>query len=336
MEQNQNYNMGYNYLNPINNPLFQINQYQNLNLNQNNQINQNLNMDMINQNNFFNQINLANPLMNQNFPNEINNNTPIDLFPYIKDTKKTFIFINCNNEKNIIMIPISLSKSDLYSIASAYKTLENSNIILSYKNRLIKNNESFIEEIPDGAEINIIEDRDIPNIAYYDSLIKKYGNNDLRNIYLYLQTGRKLIFPLPGNSTISELIKVINYKLDGDQRNLNLMVNGSTFTESTKELKDIMTSNILTIEVFEINKMPIYFGKNINATLIINEKGVQKEIKITFGNLESTKTLYERFETMIGKKIKKLYLNEKEINREDVKSLLSIGIKNDFTLKDEI
>ena len=38
----------------------------------------------------------------------------------------------------------------------------------------------------------------------------------------------------------------------------------------------------------------------------------------------------------MGKKIKKLYLNNKEINREDEKSLLSIGIKEDFDVIAEL
>ena len=37
---------------------------------------------------------------------------------------------------------------------------------------MIKKDESSIEEIPEGAEINIIGERPIPNTCYYDSLIE--------------------------------------------------------------------------------------------------------------------------------------------------------------------
>ena len=56
---------------------------------------------------------------------------------------------------------------------------------------MIKRDGSSIEEIPEGAEINIIEDRPILNTCYYDSLIKKYGNEDMRNIIFLESSGKK-------------------------------------------------------------------------------------------------------------------------------------------------
>ena len=56
---------------------------------------------------------------------------------------------------------------------------------------MIKEDESSIEEIPEGAEINIIEERLIPNTCYYDSLKKKYGNNDIKDITFEESSGEK-------------------------------------------------------------------------------------------------------------------------------------------------
>ena len=93
---------------------------------------------------------------------------------------------------------------------------------------MIKKDESFTEEIPDGAEINIIEDRDIPNIYYYESIMKKYGNSDIRNIIIEFpnQAKNKIILYFPGNATISELVKTINYKFDDDYNKSKILLMG--------------------------------------------------------------------------------------------------------------
>ena len=89
---------------------------------------------------------------------------------------------------------------------------------------MIKNNESSIEEI-DGAEINIIENIDIPNSYYYESLLKKYGDED--NLYLNILSSneKRIHLKFPGNATFSELAKLISYKLDTDYKNSYIMFN---------------------------------------------------------------------------------------------------------------
>ena len=49
---------------------------------------------------------------------------------------------------------------------------------------MIKEDETSIEEIPEGAEINIIEERYIPNACYYDSLKKNMGTMILEILLL--------------------------------------------------------------------------------------------------------------------------------------------------------
>ena len=131
----------------INNINFNMN-----NFNQMNQMNNNLDFNMNN----FNQMNQMNNNINFNMNNNNNDdNNIIDLFPYIKEQKKIIKFINSNYESNSIKIPISINKSDLYSIAYNYKSHPSLLFFLSYKNIMIKRDGSSIEEIPEGAEINI-------------------------------------------------------------------------------------------------------------------------------------------------------------------------------------
>ena len=175
----------------------------NLNFNMNNfnhmnQINNNLNCNMNNNN----------PILHNS--NNNNNVNIIDLFPYIKEEKKIIKFINSNYESNSIKIPISINKNDLYSIADKYKSHSSLKFILSYKNIMIREDESSIEEIPEGAEINIIEERPIPNTCYYDNLKKKYGNDDIRNISFSESNGIKRVLIFSGKTTLFDVKKAYN------------------------------------------------------------------------------------------------------------------------------
>ena len=167
MDSIQNFN---NYTNQNFNPLFCFNGNSYINQNNNN-FNQFNGMNQINNNINFNMNNNC----NNNFTNQITNNDDkiIDLFPYIKEEKKLIKFTNSDYISKSIKIPISITKNDLYSIANNYTSHPTLKFKLSYKNIMIKEDESSIEEIPEGAEINIIEERPIPNTCYYDKLKKK-------------------------------------------------------------------------------------------------------------------------------------------------------------------
>jgi len=190
------------------NPLFFMNANSYANQNNNNfnqinlmnQMNNNINFNMNN----FNQMNQMNNNININMNN---NDNIIDLFPYIKEQKKIIKIINSNYKSNSIKIPISINKSELYSIADNYTSHPSLKFILSYKNIMIKEDESSIEEIPEGAEINIIEERPIPNTCYYDSLKKKYGDNNIKNITFIFQSGMKRVLHFPGEATLSDVKK---------------------------------------------------------------------------------------------------------------------------------
>ena len=53
-----------------------------------------------------------------------------------------------------------------------------------------------------GAVINIIEERPIPNIWYYDSLKKKYGNDYIKNIYFRDNMGISKVLIFSGETKI--------------------------------------------------------------------------------------------------------------------------------------
>ena len=333
MDNTQNFN---NYPTQNFNPLFFMNQ--------NSYVNQN--------NNNFNQISLMNQMYNNiNFnmnnnnsmlPNSNINDDIIDLFPYIKEEKKIIKFINSNNNSNSIKIPISISKSDLYSIADNYKSHPTFKFILSYKNIMIKEDESSIEEIPEGAEINIIEERPIPNTCYYAKLKKKYGYGDIRNIYFKKSNGGQSTLHFPGEATLSD-VKISYYNKYGLNENISyLLYNGVKLEDKDeRRIKDLTNLDItISVYIFDYLSYRKEFGKLLegNVTVKIKEKKEIKNFKIQFGTLESTSKLYEKIDNRLcmEKKIQKLYLNNKEINRENGKSLKSLGIKENFNVVAEL
>jgi hypothetical protein len=326
-----------------------MNQNNNNNFNQinaMNQMNNNINFNMNN----FNQMNQMNNNSNFNMNNNCNNNSSIqitnyndkiiDLFPYIKEEKKIIKFINSHYISNSIKIPISISKSDLYSIADNYKSHPSLKFILSYKNIMIKEDESSIEEIPDGAEINIIEERPIPNTCYYDKLIKKYGNDDMRNIFFLEPSGTKNLLVLPGKVKLNEFKLAYNNKY-GLNENMSIFIyDGLAFKDNDeRRISDLTTSSDFNITAMlnQSNVKRKEFGKTLSGNVVVKEENIQNS-KIEIGTLESTSSLYYKISEILEtgldlkKKIKKLYLNNKEINWEDKQSLISLGIKEDFNV----
>ena len=209
---------------------------------------------------------------------------------------------------------------------------------------MIREDESSIEEIPEGAEINIIEERPIPNTCYYDKLIKKYGFDDIRNITFKNSNGYHNVFQFPGKATLSE-VKISYYNKYGLNGNLTLFYDAQKLEDNDeRRIKDITSSSSFFMSIYD--PMQIYnrkeFGKTIMGKLTAKIKEGEKEdiqdFNIEIGTLESTSKLYEKIDNVLCKEkiIKKLYLNNKEINREDKESLQSLGIKEGFNVVAEL
>ena len=278
MDSTQNFN---DYPNQNINPLlcFNSNSYLNQNykylnqINQMNQMNNNINFNMNN----FSQMNPMNNNLNYNMNNNNfmiynsnnNNDNIIDLFHYIKEEKKIIKFINSDYKSYSIKIPISINKSDLYSIADNYKSHPSLKFILSYKNIMIKEDESSIEEIPEGAEINIIEERYIPNTCYYDSLKKKYGNDDIRNITFKKSDGYQKVLQFPGKAILSD-VKISFYNKYGLNENMNLLYSAEKLKDNDERMiKDITSSSSFFMYIYDPMKIDNRkeFGKIIFGNL---------------------------------------------------------------------
>ena len=159
-----------------------------------------------------------------------------------------------------------------------YKSYPSLKFILSYKNILIKEDESSIEEIPEGSEINIIEERPIPNTCFYDSFINKYGNNDMRNIFFLDSFGNKKILNFPGEATLSDA-KISFYNKYGLNEEMSILLYNGLKLENNDE-KKIRTNTY--INVYDPNQ--IYkrkeFGKTLVGNVMIHNFEQKKLLKI--------------------------------------------------------
>ena len=70
------------------------------------------------------------------------------------------------------------------------------------------------------------------------------------------------------------------------------------------------------------------FGKEIKVTINYDEKN-RSNITAYIGLLNSNKDLMKHIEALLGAKIKKMYLNQKEVNLNEIRSLYSLGISTD-------
>ena len=312
--------------------------------NQNMLINPNM-INIMNNQNFINNQNLAinnqANIMNKddkemNLSNKFNEAE--DLFPYIEEPKKLIQFINSDNQKFNVLIPISLTKNDLYSVALKYKFLSFSNIILSYSNCMVKKDNSSIEEIPNNAIINIIEERNIP----YNKFKECKDLEKAINVLIKTNSFTKTVI-LSEDITISELLEGIYSLFGANNKCLQIFYGyGCVLKESNQKLKSICKSNILNLIVDKTGdiKGREKFWKTLRAKVLYKYLGKKEEkilkdyYDIETGTLESTLGLFKEIEHIF--KIKKLFYNGKEIKRNEEKSLLSLGIKEDFQLVAEV
>ena len=252
---------------------------------------------------------------------------------YIREEKKSIKFVNLDFKLFNVMIPKSISQGDLYSISLLYKTFHNSKILLVYQNNILKNDESSIDNIKNGDIITIIEDIPFPDDSYYNNLIEKNKNEEMINVLFKDQSDSHffLNFKFPKNITIKEMEKAVYLKLGYNSSNLLF------FTLSSYSLKGLYIRKVYELSPFLVHFKKIgevlgtgiqCFGKQIKIE-VYEEKNKQMPILSAYiGLLNSIKHLINYIENNLITKIKKMIINQKEININEIKSLSSLGITN--------
>ena len=252
---------------------------------------------------------------------------------YIREEKKSIKFVNLDFKLFNVKIPKSISQGDLYSIALLYKTFHNSKILLVYQNNILKNDESSIDNIKNGDIITIIEDIPFPDDSFYNNLIEKNKNEEMINVLFKDQNDIDFLLNLkfPKNITIKEMEKAVYLKLGYNSSNLLF------FTLSSYSLKGLYIRKVYELSPFLVHFKIVgevlgtaiqCFGKQIKIE-VYEQKNKQNTILYAYiGLLNSIKHLINYIESNLIIKIKKIIINQKEININEIKSLSSLGITN--------
>ena len=243
---------------------------------------------------------------------------------YIKEEKINIKFINRKKVLYNVQIPVSINKNDLYSIAEKYKSFNYTNFLLVHNNSILDRDESSIKLISNDDTIIIVEDRYYQDNSYYNSLIKNNNFEDMINIRLSGSINDSLYFPL--DITFSEMLKTIYFKFDRDNRDFFIDYYCEKVNDKIKEI--FGNKKVVYITVRDaggiLSGFRSKYGKEIN--LYFHNYNIQ------IGILNSNKQLIKIIDCLeydYTKKVRKLYIEGKELNIEEEKSLLSFGIKED-------
>ena len=339
-----NMNLNMNQINPNIIPNMNLNMNQinpnmipNMNLNMN-QINPNMIPNMNEANLNMGQFNLDAGQNDNDNSISLNQNSSDDeiedVLPYIDEPKMLLKFSNISTIKNgtyiKVKLPKSITKSDLYSIAKKYQVDYNSNILLTHNNYLLKEDDTSIEGIEEGSVINIIEDVDFPDGAYYKALMEKNKNYE-RMSFIFRIEGKINKIQFPKNIKVSEMVKAAFSKLLLNSKSSR--INYIDSSDINKKIKDKFNGNeSFSISFYDPLENHWRFGKIIYADVLdIRSNGNIQNI-VAIGTLNSINRLIYSIEITFYRKLKKIIIGNKEFYKNEIKdfSLKSLGINDSF------
>jgi hypothetical protein len=271
-----------------------------------------------------NNLDINNPLLKEG--NDID-----DPLPYINEKKKLIKFINHDSKIFNVKIPVSIDKKTLHDIASLYKTLEYSQILLVYMNCILHNDESPITSISDGDCIVIIEDIYYLDDTYFNSLNRRNYYEGGKNVPL--KSGYKVIanMIIPKDTKLSQLYKALILHFGCGYK---FLFHDKTIDEYDQR---IITRDGDSIYCYEYDFVQTYlhvFGKIINLKIDFKDnKGNSQYQTYIVGIYNSTKIFVLMIEQQRLIKVNKFYLGDKMINFDEDISFLSLGVKEDMNGK---
>ena len=257
-----------------------------------------------------------------------------DAYPYILENKKNIIFKRYDNSIKKVMIPNSLRKNELYSLANNYKLNKYADMVLYYNNMILSEDESSINDIMAGTEIFIFEELNGIDSNYYNEYLKKHSNDRLINILFMSNNTVQKTFRISLNTSIKEMIKIYLFEMNIPEKykdNYTFLFNATTINNDTTLLKNKITqdnSSIIVIEkkVFNAN---VNKGKTIKASIMHNNNSI---MTFNIGTLNQIKDLYSYLKSNIDNfgEIKTIEIEGKDYKNKKDNTFSSIGIRNDF------
>ena len=257
-----------------------------------------------------------------------------DAYPYILENKKNIIFKRYDNSIKKVMIPNSLRKNELYSLANNYKLNKYADIVLYYNNMTLNEDESSINDIEAGAEIFIYEELTGIVSNYYNEYLKEHSNEQLINILFFYNGKLQKNLTLSLNTRINEMIKIYLFEMNIPEKYKDnyifsfntLSLNNETTLLKNKGLKDSNSIYVVEKKVFNAN---VNKGKTIKASIMHNNNSI---MTFNIGTLNQIKDLYSYLKSNINDfgEIKSIEIEGKDYKSQQNNTFSSIGIRNDF------
>ena len=280
--------------------------------------------------NFNNEIQINN-LINVLFSPNIIYTDETDFFNYITQDKrrKKIKFIFNSAQRFLIDIPIFFTNKELYSIAGKYKKFNSTKIILIHNYKILKNNESSIDEISNGDIIWVIENILYPDNSYFMSLKNKYERNNIFNVNFEFTDGTTNVYSLNGEVTIQELIRAINEDKGYPLGECQFLYNANRLNPGDiRKINEIFPSRIVSIKCYLIQ---IIKGRD----LFLGKKILAKGNVGTFfiGTLDPIRNLFDDIGNSrgnLGKSGRKILIGNLELKPDSSNYLSFYGINEDF------
>lgn len=321
------------YNNPMNMNQMNQNNFPNM-LNQFNMTDQNNMMMQNNQNNMIFHNMMFQNMMMQNSQNikivdkidkDYVENSNKRIFEYNKDPKKNLKFVDSNNKYYNIFLPKYINKKELYEIVEILFDKIN---LLIFKDNAIDYNDSTIDEIEEGSEIIIL----FKDESYADYLNEKYKLVSKINISCS-SANNKFGLYLPNEVIISQMIRAIITKIDSiyNLNNYIILYNADKLDFNDNRQIKKLSSNLLLLTIFcfkEIIANSYYNGKEIKIIIFNKKSNIIKSF--THLKYDPLNKMFLEIERLFKFTINKIYFGRKELNKNDEKTLASIGVKDEL------
>ena len=256
-------------------------------------------------------------------------------FNYIKKEKKLIKFLNSNFKIYSINIPTFITKFDLYTIANKFKAFYSTNFLLIHNNKILKNDESSIDEISNNDYVIIIENRLYPDKSSYISLQKKYPFEDIITLGIFFENGITRNYSLNTEASIQEFISMVI-------EDNGLVRSDYKFIFNVKQLQNNSQMKIKESDLCDGSKI-VCSGNHVDDSFRLYGKILKGEAKfkngkitVEIGTLNDIGFFNDQIQSITSKHVKSIKIGELKLNRDSDNCLLLYGINEDFYFTFEI
>ena len=256
-------------------------------------------------------------------------------FNYIKKEKKLIKFLNSNFKIFSIYIPTFITKFDLYTIANKFKAFYSTNFLLIHNNKILKNDESSIDEISNNDYVIIIENRLYPDKSSYISLQKKYPFEDIITLGIFFENGITRNYSLNTEASIQEFISMV-IEDNGLVRSDYKFIFNAKYLQNNSQMK-IKESGLYDFSKILCSKCHTEVPFRLYGKILKGEaKFKNGKITVEIGTLNDIGFFNKQIQSMTFKRVKSIKIGELKLNRDSDNCLLLYGINEDFYFAFEI